>query len=67
MASTGVPVSWLEDFLRGDAVPDVIGVNHYVTSDRFLDYRTGPYPRHWRGGNERESYMDAGAVRAAPG
>ena len=31
--------------------PDVVGVNHYLTSDRFLDHRLQLYPPHTRGGN----------------
>ncbi len=48
--------------------PDVIGVNHYLSSERFLDQRIERYPRHTWGGNEREPYADVEAVRvAAPG
>lgn len=48
--------------------PDVIGVNHYLSSERFLDQRVERYPRHTWGGNEREAYADVEAVRvAAPG
>lgn len=43
--------------------PDVIGVNHYVTSDRFLDERLERYPAHTHGGNGRQAYADVEAVR----
>ena len=43
--------------------PDVIGVNHYLTSDRFLDHRTGAYPKKARGGNEHIRFADVEAVR----
>jgi dTDP-4-dehydrorhamnose reductase len=43
--------------------PDVIGLNHYVTSDRFLDHRIGRYPAHLHGGNGRMAYVDTEAVR----
>ena len=43
--------------------PDVIGVNHYLTSDRFLDHRVRSYPAHVRGGNDRVPYADTEAVR----
>lgn len=49
--------------------PDVIGVNHYVTSDRFLDHRLERYPPGTHGGNGRLRYADVEAVRvldAAP-
>jgi dTDP-4-dehydrorhamnose reductase len=42
---------------------DVLGVNHYVTSDRFLDHRTGAYPPERVGGNAFMAYADVEAVR----
>ena len=48
--------------------PDVVGVNHYLSSERLLDHRQDQYPRHTWGGNAREPYADVEAVRAvAPG
>ncbi|RZJ02568.1 MAG: glycosyl hydrolase family protein [Brevundimonas sp.] len=44
--------------------PDVIGLNHYVTSDRFLDHRLDRYPAPLHGGNGRIAYADTEAVRA---
>lgn len=44
--------------------PDVIGLNHYVTSDRFLDHRLERYPSHLHGGNGEVAYADTEAVRA---
>lgn len=43
--------------------PDVIGVNHYLTSERFLDHRFTRYPEHTRGGNHERRYADVEAVR----
>jgi dTDP-4-dehydrorhamnose reductase len=43
--------------------PDVIGLNHYATSDRFLDHRLERYPAHVHGGNGRVAYADVEAVR----
>ncbi|HEY3811855.1 MAG TPA: family 1 glycosylhydrolase [Caulobacteraceae bacterium] len=43
--------------------PDVIGVNHYLTSERFLDERIGRYRGIEPGGNGRERYVDIEAVR----
>jgi len=42
---------------------DVIGINYYVTSERFLDERVHLYPRHLIGGNGRQPYADVEAVR----
>ena len=44
--------------------PDVMGVNHYLTSDRFLDHRIGGYPAERVGGNEFMTFADVEAVRA---
>ncbi|MBD8548202.1 sugar nucleotide-binding protein [Sphingomonas sp. CFBP 8760] len=43
--------------------PDIIGVNHYLTSDRFLDHRLDRYPDHLHGGNDRQAYADTEAIR----
>ena len=63
LREAGVAASELQEFLAGDAAPDIVGVNHYVTSDRFLDHRTGLYPPHLRGGNGRDEYADTEAAR----
>ena len=44
---------------------DVVGVNHYLTSDRFLDHRFADYPRTRLGGNEFMAFADVEAVRVA--
>jgi dTDP-4-dehydrorhamnose reductase len=58
----------LGDRLRAIAdapcAPDVVGVNHYLTSERFLDHRIERYPAHVVGGNDRRRYADVEAVRA---
>jgi len=48
--------------------PDVIGVNHYLTSERFLDHRVDRYPPDKRGGNDFIAYADVEAIRVmSPG
>lgn len=42
---------------------DVVGINYYVTSERFLDSRVSLYPSHMLGGNGRQAYVDVEAVR----
>ena len=50
-------------FWRATAAPDIIGINHYLTSERYLDEALHRYPEsHW-GGNGRQRYADAEAVR----
>lgn len=51
------------DELRDEPAPDILGVNHYVTSVRFLDERLEHYPADMIGGNGRHAYVDVEAVR----
>lgn len=46
--------------------PQILGVNHYITSDRFLDHRVERYPPVLRGGNAQIAYADVEAVRVLP-
>lgn len=50
-------------FQNSPCPPDVIGINHYLTSERFLDARLDRYPTIWHGGNGRHNYADVPAVR----
>jgi dTDP-4-dehydrorhamnose reductase len=59
----GISESDLELFLDAEAAPDIIGINHYLTSERYLDQRLARYPEHLWGGNGRHRYADAEAVR----
>lgn len=47
--------------------PDIIGANHYVTSERYLDHEFRNYPRPAVGGNRRNRYADVEAVRVNHG
>lgn len=53
----------LDAIAENPCSPDVLGLNHYVTSDRFLDHRVERYPEHVRGGNGEIAYADVEAVR----
>jgi len=61
----GAGVGWgeMEELERGEGRPDLIGINYYLTSERFLDHRLDLYPGHSVGGNRRDTYVDAEAVR----
>jgi dTDP-4-dehydrorhamnose reductase len=59
--ATEAALGWFQDH---PCPPDVIGVNYYVTSDRFLDDRVERYPAALVGGNGRDRYVDREAVRA---
>ena len=62
LLKNGLKASELDDLAADPARPDVIGVNHYLLSNRYLDHRCDLYPAHLHGGNERHSYADCGAV-----
>ena len=50
--------------LRDDPIPPTtLGIDYYVTSDRFLDHRVELYPPHLRGGNGRLEYADVELAR----
>lgn len=59
----GVSEADLELLLEGEGAPDIIGINHYLTSERYLDENMKRYPEHHWGGNGRHQYADAEAVR----
>lgn len=43
--------------------PDILGINSYITSERFLDDRLELYPEPLRGGNGRDRYADVETAR----
>jgi dTDP-4-dehydrorhamnose reductase len=53
-------IAWFAD---NPCPPDVIGINHYLTSERYLDERLGRFPASTHGGNGRHAYADVEAVR----
>ncbi len=46
--------------------PDILGIDHYVTSERYLDEDLDSYPPHTHGGNGRHAYVDVEVARARP-
>lgn len=50
-------------FLDNPCPPDILGINYYATSERFLDERLDHYPPNVHGGNGRHRYVDIEAVR----
>ena len=54
-------------FAERPCPPSIIGLNYYVTSDRFLDDRLSLYPDYLRGGDSGdEPLVDVEAVRVCP-
>ncbi len=53
----------ISDFTPYTCVPDIIGFNYYVTSERFLDHRIERYPHESLGTNGTDAYADVTAAR----
>ncbi|HEX8708710.1 MAG TPA: family 1 glycosylhydrolase [Pyrinomonadaceae bacterium] len=63
LRSAGVSEADLHWFVEHPCQPDILGINHYLTSERFLDERIARYPSSTHGGNGRQIYADVEAVR----
>ncbi|MBA2479612.1 MAG: sugar nucleotide-binding protein [Planctomycetes bacterium] len=61
----GLTYSDLAWFRENPCHPQIIGVNHYLTSERYLDERLDRFPADTHGGNGRHTYADVEAVRAS--
>jgi len=57
-------IAW---FVQNPCPPDLLGINHYVTSERFLDDRVDRYRDRILGSNGRHTYVDVEAVRVPEG
>jgi dTDP-4-dehydrorhamnose reductase len=53
----------LAELASGDGRPDILGFDHYLTSERYLDHRVERYPTVQAGSNGRHRYVDVEAVR----
>ncbi|GAB2529794.1 family 1 glycosylhydrolase [Rufibacter soli] len=58
-----VPEEELLEMVANPCLPDVIGINYYVTSERYLDEHIIDYPWHTHGQNHRHRYADVEAIR----
>jgi dTDP-4-dehydrorhamnose reductase len=63
MAWAGVQESELDWFLDNPCPPDVLGVNHYLSGERWLDHDLARYPAYTHGSNGRHRYADVLAAR----
>ena len=50
-------------FVENRSPPDLIGVNHYVTSERYITEDLASYSPRYHGGNGRRRYADVEAAR----
>lgn len=63
LIANGIEAGELDAFRDQPSTPDMIGVNHYLTSERFLHSRWSWFPAEFAGGNGRDRYADVEAVR----
>ena len=63
LLACGVPAEALKELAEAPCPPDIVGINHYLTSERYLDEDRGRYPSFSWGGNAFEPYADVEAVR----
>jgi dTDP-4-dehydrorhamnose reductase len=53
----------IKQFAEDPCPPNIIGLNYYLSSERFLDHRGELYPGEYFGGNGRDRYVDVLAAR----
>ncbi|QKC98316.1 family 1 glycosylhydrolase [Mesorhizobium sp. NZP2298] len=63
LLDAGVDPAHLAELEGTPCTPDLIGVDYYLTSDRFLDHRVDRHPREPVGGNGIVPYVDIAAFR----
>lgn len=63
MRALGIDEASLTWFREHACPPDIVGVNHYLTSNRYLDTDLARYPPDTWGWNGRHRYADVAAVR----
>ena len=64
LLSSGVDPFHLLELTREPCGPDLVGVDYYLTSDRFLDHRTERHRNEAVGGNGIDAYVDIAAFRS---
>jgi dTDP-4-dehydrorhamnose reductase len=64
LTKTGIAEAEFLWFRDNPCPPDIIGVNYYVTSERWLDHRPDRYPAHHRGVADGIPCADIEASRA---
>jgi dTDP-4-dehydrorhamnose reductase len=63
LLSYGIDAAELHAFQQAPCSPAVIGINHYLTSERYLHSRKRAFPPEFAASNGRECYADLEAVR----
>ena len=60
----GISKNDLQFFIDNPCPPHTIGLNYYITSERYLDEKLERYSDTSHGGNELQQYADVEAIRA---
>ena len=63
LRESGLAEAELLSFVDDPMPPDIMGINHYVTSERYLDEHLIAYPLHTHGSNGRHRFADVETVR----
>ncbi|HZH98077.1 MAG TPA: family 1 glycosylhydrolase [Fimbriimonadaceae bacterium] len=63
LSKGGMSRGELDWFEENACPPNLLGINYYVTSERYLDENLSLYPKWTHGGNRRHRYADVEAVR----
>jgi dTDP-4-dehydrorhamnose reductase len=58
-----IPEKLFYFFVDNPCPPDIIGADHYLTSERFLDENLNLYPYQKHGANHTHAYADVEAIR----
>lgn len=64
---SGIREDALRFFVDNPCPPDILGLDYYATSERFLDEALERYPPHTHGRNHFERYADVEAFRVPHG
>ncbi|MGV3741671.1 MAG: family 1 glycosylhydrolase, partial [Burkholderiaceae bacterium] len=64
LTSTGIAPEEFLWFRDNPCPPDIIGVNYYITSERWLDHRAERYPERYVGGAPERRFADIETARA---
>jgi dTDP-4-dehydrorhamnose reductase len=65
LIDAGIEARDLAFLIRQGIEPDIMGVNYYITSERFLDENISIYPKSSHGGNAFQQYADVEAIRVS--
>ncbi|MFK0692818.1 family 1 glycosylhydrolase [Mesorhizobium sp. IMUNJ 23033] len=64
LLDAGIVADHLSELVAEPCVPDMIGIDYYLTSDRMIDERVDQFPDEMVGGNGIDSYVDIAAARS---